>query len=56
MRILIFLFVGLLTLNNSFASTYSYNKTDSVIKTIVFNDSKENDSKEEADEEEPDCE
>jgi hypothetical protein len=50
LRILLFLFIGLLSLNISYADTYRFGDVDIKIKNIVFNE----DSGEA--EEEPDCE
>ena len=50
MRILLFLFIGLLTLNISYAGTYHYGDVDIKIKNIMLNEDSD-----EA-EEEPDCE
>ena len=50
MRILLFLFIGLLSLNIGYTDTHRFGDADIKIKNIVFNEGSD-----EA-EEEPDCE
>ena len=52
MRILLFLFVSLLTLNISYANDFPYNEITIKSDNILFNEKND----EETEEEEPDCE